>query len=287
MNIASANIASYRLVSGSFYKSSDTETWYKTTIIGRGDDAPTDSDGQTTQVISVTWAHGFGTFDLPSDAIVTSIKCVISVDTFWNESYSGYFTGTLYNGDTAISDSVNYSYRGSGQSHAFTLKTINATTIPSVADINAGNIELRNYCPPAWCGKIFGATLYISFIGHNGIFNMVTLKGGGESLNEATTRIRLSNYYMTLVFDHMPERAYSTCRIAGVPTTMYLTFEDGALVSVMYGIECVNATSIPSYTTTTVYDCSWTESTLTFKCRFPSTGEALKWSGETFTYKYK
>lgn len=119
------------------------------------------------------------------------------------------------------------------------------------------------------------------------IFNATAPSGGGGSLNEATTSINISTNYMTLTFAHVPERAYSTRNIAGTPTTMYLTFEEGDLVSVMYGIECVEATSVPSYTTTTVYDCSWTESTLTFKCRFPSTGEASKWSGGTFTYKYK
>lgn len=288
MNIASANIASYKLVSGTWDVGSATETWYETTIIGRGYDAATEETGQVTNY-SVSWAHGFGTFNIPSDATLVSVKCIVSTDKYWNNSTGGQFTGTLYNDGTAISDSVVYCAYPSDQTHAFELKTITATTLPSVSDINAGKIQLRNSVPSAVCGKIFGATLYIEYLGHNGIFNAAipVSASGGESLNEATTRITVFNYYMTLVFDHMPERAYSTCRIAGVPTTMYLTFEDGALVSVMYGIECVNATSIPDYTTTTVYNCSWTESTLTFKCRFPTSNAASKWSGGTFTYKYK
>lgn len=181
MSTISANIASYRFISGTWGVGSSSETWYKTTIIGRGYDASTDENYQVTNY-TVSWAHSFGTFNLPSDATVLSIKCIVSTNKYWNNSYGGQFTGTLYNGDTAISDTVAYCAYPSDQTHVFELKTITATTLPSIADINAGNIELRNSVPKATCGKIFGATLYIEYLGHNGIFNTTapTINEGGH-----------------------------------------------------------------------------------------------------------
>lgn len=247
MNIASANIASYELVSGTWGVGSADETWYKTTIIGRGYDAPTNENYQVTNY-SVSWVHGFGTFNIPNDATIVSVKCIVSTDKYWNNSSSGQFTGTLYNDNTAISDSVAYCAYPSDQTHVFELKTITATTLPSVSDINAGKIQLRNSVPRATCGKIFGATLYIEYLGHNGIFNAaipVIASSGGEIETGTIQPASSSSQTMTITFRNSHTKAPAFV-MAYHPTNSSTSYTNMAMIinySKCCGTRTINGTN--------------------------------------------